>query len=1079
MSLRNQNWTDLHGNPITGRAPPRLQVMNGVQPNPQQMGMIAHHYQLLTYMLKVSIIPYLVQERTLPDGTRIRMVSDHGVDTVMVWAAGGPPDEGEDLAQGWRALPSRTIWGETDWGATGLGWVRHKTTGALMLVVDADAPITAPGYEGTNPRVFIAAKSANVTLNSVHAAGGWYWSDHKKQQLLFTEEGVYYRQKLVNLYFDGAKVEGRAKGGGIAGAWILLVVGAKLYAVKKSSVLSAAGKQVNAVLIGDVPRWDGPEDLPDWTSPGYVRPPWRFSPGGLKAVAVENVVVDKRPVEPGLTEVGKIAVEAQTIHRLELTSRQDLGRPFDLEVTEEVPAEAVLNIQPRYEFSPNKIGEDFRFLRWEATSYAEFSYVFPFGFTAKTFNWSQGGAYLTPAAHNDLVQSLRDTQVKDPFPAPGAGDDAAILNPSPGMRSYVFERPPAPPGDPDAAYYRLFDAKFIDAQEQERYATRRGFTEAPSSYATSRNDPLEALSVGPTPPATSAWRYVPSIHGHLDFVAIPTWHPDSGWGDTQYSLKALAVGFIGKFGDTYDLVEDRRPLTEVLQEAKDLVAYYDDQSLPADMVAVGWRISLADQYVQQQLGSPSTLGAAIERAAYASTTPIRLEARPSSVIRYEESGATALGLYADGPTARDPDRTEPDARFWQRFYSEVSITIRPVPRYDLSKTVDYTAATVWVFSGRYIVDIDYGPEGQERELALVGDESRSVRYDVALRAVDVLSGMQLSESHAQRSLSGACSYTLQLDGDVVAERVVSASDTFSGFLWNEWPGDWADFRSGPWDNIWGERDLYGEYLGKTRSATEPFGQEANTECAGSMACQVSDQAFHLLDYDLRFKHVLLAHTAQTLKRTTQATAVNAVQRTGSRSIALWDNGELRRLGAETTFTSREWWRGAVPMLQSALYSDTALTRPATYLSGMEPAAYRYGANGSTPTNVTPQQYAAAVGALVAPLVEGLTLPDAAHFAPTMGVLPDYQALVRAGYAGRYRRAHDVGGVATYGRVLSYGTNVWLVVVNYDGATPHSFSVARAKSFNKPSDAQRLGQLLPFLQTVSAPNGALALPGFVT
>lgn len=93
MSLVNQNWTGLHGEPITGRIPPRLLVMNGVQPNPQQLGMIAHHYKLLTYAMQVSVIPFLIQERHLTDGTRIRMVSSYGTDTVMVWPTGGGGDE--------------------------------------------------------------------------------------------------------------------------------------------------------------------------------------------------------------------------------------------------------------------------------------------------------------------------------------------------------------------------------------------------------------------------------------------------------------------------------------------------------------------------------------------------------------------------------------------------------------------------------------------------------------------------------------------------------------------------------------------------------------------------------------------------------------------------------------------------------------------------------------------------------------------------------------------------------------------------------------------------------------------------
>lgn len=99
MNLRNHNWTDLQGDPITGRMPPRMVVMNGVRPTPGQMGMVAHHYQLMTYALKVSIIPYMVQERTLTDGTRIRMVSNYGQDTVFVWPAGGG-DAGVELAHG-------------------------------------------------------------------------------------------------------------------------------------------------------------------------------------------------------------------------------------------------------------------------------------------------------------------------------------------------------------------------------------------------------------------------------------------------------------------------------------------------------------------------------------------------------------------------------------------------------------------------------------------------------------------------------------------------------------------------------------------------------------------------------------------------------------------------------------------------------------------------------------------------------------------------------------------------------------------------------------------------------------------
>ena len=103
-SLTNQHWTSLSGEPITGRIPTTLRIMNGVEPTPPQMGEIAHHYKLMTLAMKVSVIPYMVQERTLVDGTRVRMVSSYGVDTVMAWPTGGS-SEGGDLLRGFVVSP--------------------------------------------------------------------------------------------------------------------------------------------------------------------------------------------------------------------------------------------------------------------------------------------------------------------------------------------------------------------------------------------------------------------------------------------------------------------------------------------------------------------------------------------------------------------------------------------------------------------------------------------------------------------------------------------------------------------------------------------------------------------------------------------------------------------------------------------------------------------------------------------------------------------------------------------------------------------------------------------------------------
>lgn len=83
----DRNWLGLGGKPHTGRTPPVLCVMNGVQPSPQQMSWIAQCYRQQHDMRLTSVTPYMVQERTLPDGTRVRMVSGYGVDKVMVWTA--------------------------------------------------------------------------------------------------------------------------------------------------------------------------------------------------------------------------------------------------------------------------------------------------------------------------------------------------------------------------------------------------------------------------------------------------------------------------------------------------------------------------------------------------------------------------------------------------------------------------------------------------------------------------------------------------------------------------------------------------------------------------------------------------------------------------------------------------------------------------------------------------------------------------------------------------------------------------------------------------------------------------------
>lgn len=1085
MSLLNTPfWQDLDGNPRTGVNPPSL-VMRSGRLTPQRHGEIQQIYMRFSLAKLTAVGEFFVFNRVLSDGTRVRLESMRGQDRVFVWA-GAPSEDEQVMTQGWRALPSSSIEGDN-------GWVRHRTTGALLQVAGGDGVITRPGYEGTNPHVFIAAENGDVTLNSKHVAGGWYWTDHKTQRLLFAEDGAHYLQKLVSFHVGGVKVEGPILGGGIAGGWILLVVADKLYALKKSAVeLSTDREPVAAVVVGSVPTWKIPKGL---------RPIWRFSPDGLKAVAVEGLGRVDKPADKHLSSRGP-TTGAQFIRRLELTATSSSTRPFSLSVREEVRQNSVLKIQPRYQLATNEwVSKKFEFLRWDAYASAVIRYRFHFGFSSETYHWARqnGDTYLHQQEYDELAEAVWNVQADLPTITPGFPIASAILNPQPGMRDYALEPVPAPPPgqEPDPVAPYRFYVSFTDADGRKAYASGTGAVESPGGKLDSVTTALVSNGNGAAQ-VQGANIYVyqpdenripwqpppPAPRGHIDFVRSAPTSVDDLEND-YYDLRVLAPGWTGTFEDTYHLAETRRPLDDVLQEGKDLVAFYADQTRPNEVVPA--TLTYLDRYnakvdetVQQHLYSPTTLEETLVLEVRARENPLNLKALPSCVFRYTDGGMTNLGLHLDGPMTvneSNPDRLLADSTFWERHYTNVDIHIRPIPAFNLYSIADYTAATTWAYAGRCIVDIDYGEDGDERVLELVADESQAVRYDVSMRAVDVYSGELTTEAQAQRSLSGSCRFTLQLDGDVVAQRVLSASDSFSGFLWTERPEDWKNFASGVWTNIWGQGNYYDIYLGQTRDINGT-GQIANTEASGSMACQVSSSGFELLDWDVRFGHVLLADTTQQATRTTKTTANNAERTSGTIGVSLWDNGKKRVLRPPVQVPEvRAMWQGAVPMLQRMLYRGASLTRPAVYLTGKTPPAYRFGINGFTPGHVGEYQFNFEMAQALAP--DGSTLDVFGDPFRTMVVFPDYEAVLAPPQA---RALSEVGNAYTLGYVLSYSPKVWLAVVNrermpaYSLALP-SFSVVRAKTFEQPSTAKRLGQLLPYLQTVAS-AGALALPGYV-
>ena len=91
MSLLNNNFMTFGGESVTGRVPTQMIVYapEGYQLSEMQQGAVSHVYKLFCDAVRVSVAGYHVQNRILPDGTKVRMESNNGVDRVMVWPVGG------------------------------------------------------------------------------------------------------------------------------------------------------------------------------------------------------------------------------------------------------------------------------------------------------------------------------------------------------------------------------------------------------------------------------------------------------------------------------------------------------------------------------------------------------------------------------------------------------------------------------------------------------------------------------------------------------------------------------------------------------------------------------------------------------------------------------------------------------------------------------------------------------------------------------------------------------------------------------------------------------------------------------
>lgn len=93
MSLLNSAWISFAGEPITGKVPPRMVIhaAPGFALSHAQYSAVAHAFKLFKDAVAGSPHAgmYHVQNRKLPDGSVLRMVSNSGLDMVDVWPVGG------------------------------------------------------------------------------------------------------------------------------------------------------------------------------------------------------------------------------------------------------------------------------------------------------------------------------------------------------------------------------------------------------------------------------------------------------------------------------------------------------------------------------------------------------------------------------------------------------------------------------------------------------------------------------------------------------------------------------------------------------------------------------------------------------------------------------------------------------------------------------------------------------------------------------------------------------------------------------------------------------------------------------
>lgn len=220
-SLINQHWIGFDGAPVTGRAPPRLRMMAGVM-TPPLMAEVAHRYQIFCLNKQAAVGDYFVSDRVLSDGSRVRLVSNAGMDFVMVWSIYDSPElelhHGLAVTAEWmeaplhrRKSPDGTIKfaGKALQVKPGVSMTGHRTISTQVNGVDVSTyvPIVNNGKDGLwalwRHAGYEEAGGGKMPLLTRFSSGKGKYLFARMSQITNTEGDVVYEAAPVPPRYPG------------------------------------------------------------------------------------------------------------------------------------------------------------------------------------------------------------------------------------------------------------------------------------------------------------------------------------------------------------------------------------------------------------------------------------------------------------------------------------------------------------------------------------------------------------------------------------------------------------------------------------------------------------------------------------------------------------------------------------------------------------------------------------------------------------------------------------------------------------------------------------------------------------